>query len=330
MKIHPGTTYTITDGYNIGRILLLEQSHELNGKTMQGTWALHHTSTGHLLMDRKGSFTTLWFPALGIGDTIVLHNERGVPVLMLNAGGTESSHGNGYMFGPGGKKGARVKGYSNLPPMDWESVWFGFGFKWGGHLAVAGAEMLIAGMVNVGNRKTTIVQMQGFKGGPGLGGSIGLIGVLACGYKTAQSMNGATNDGFDFALSFGERWDGILKGLEKAPNYIKMLEKMPAILNRVEMAEDIVERLQKIENLSSWAKILASFTNLPTAESAFAVFDLPGAGKGLEVGVSYGVTTIINVDGLDAPSAPTGPLPKISKMPAKDYKPYGGLGRRDF
>lgn len=327
MTIPPGTTYTVTDGKSISRILLIEQSHELNGKSMQGTWGLHHSSTGSLLMDRKGSFTTVWFPALGIGSALVLHNERGKPVLMLNAGGTESSHGNGYIFGPAGKRGARVKGYSNIPPMDWEKTWFGFGFKWGGHLAVGGVEALIAGLINVGNGKTTIVQMQGFKGGPGLGASAGFIGVLACGYKNAQDMNGATNDGFDFALSFGERWDGILKGLENAPNYIKMVNQLPRILNRVEMAEDIVKRLQKIEDLANWAKILSSFSNLPTSQSAFAVFDIPGGGKGLEIGVSYGVTTIINVDGIDTPVGPTPPVPKITKAPASNYY---GIGRSSF
>ncbi len=38
MQIQPGTTYTITDGFNIAVIPLLEQSHSLVGKDMQGVW----------------------------------------------------------------------------------------------------------------------------------------------------------------------------------------------------------------------------------------------------------------------------------------------------
>jgi len=74
MKIQPGTTFTITDGQSIARILLVIEPHELNGKPMQGTWGLHSSSFGHLLMERRSSFNTVCFPAIGIGDALVLHN----------------------------------------------------------------------------------------------------------------------------------------------------------------------------------------------------------------------------------------------------------------
>ncbi|MBM3761388.1 MAG: hypothetical protein FJW36_14210 [Acidobacteria bacterium] len=296
---------------------------------MQGTWGFHRSSTGHLLTETRGSFSTVWFPALGIGDTLVFHNQKGKPLLMLNAGGTESSHGNRFIFGPAGKRGVRVKGYSNIPNLDFEKVWFGFGFKWGGHLAVGGSEFMIGGLTNAGNGKTTVIQTQNFKARPGLGGSYTLVGILALGYPTAQAMNGATNDGFDFALSFGKKWDGILKSLENTPDYVKLVNNLPRVLNRIEMIEDIVDRLKKIENVASWAKILATFSGIPASDSSFSIFDIPGAGDGLEIGVSFGVTTISSVDGIDAPSWPTPPVHKISK-PTAEPRPYTGLGRRNF
>jgi len=144
---------------------------------------------------------------------------------MLNVGGTERSHGKGYLFGPAGRRGSRVRGYSNLPKMDFEKIWFGFGFKWSGHLAVGGAEYMIGGLTNPMKRTTTIIQTQGFKAGPGPGGSYSFVGILALGYPTAQAMKHATNDGFDFALSVGEKWDGILKCLKKCPGLRPSLQK---------------------------------------------------------------------------------------------------------
>ncbi len=334
MQIPPGTTYTITDGFNIAVILLLEQSHSLAGKDMQGIWNTHSGGTGHLMADKKGSWNLVFFPAIGIGHALILYNEKGRQVLMINAGGTRGCDGNGYLFGPVGKKGFRVKGYSNIPLCNANKLWFGFGMKWGGQLGPLGAELTIAAMINVGTRQTTILQLQGIKAGLGLGGSASLTCIMAFNYATPQSMNGATNDGFDFALSLGEKWDGILKNLENAPRYSGWLGKLPDECRYFEQAEVVAQRLKKVENLANWAKILASFSNVPASGNCFVAFDIPGAGTGLEVGMSYGVTTIISVDGIDAP---TSSLPPPKRLPGA-YKGSGpeptrlpsGLGRRDW
>ncbi len=96
----------------------------------------------------------------------------------------------------------------------------------------------------------------------------------------------------------------------------------------------VAQRLKKIENLSNWAKILASFSSVPAPDTGFVAFDIPGAGTGLEVGITYGVTTIISVDGIDAPASS---LPPPKRLPGA-YKGSGpeptrlpsGLGRRDW
>ncbi len=153
--------------------------------------------------------------------------------------------------------------------------------------------------------------------------------MLALGYPTAQSMNGATNDGFDFALSLGGKWEGILENLGNAPKYAEILGTLPKVCKTMGEVSALTKRLKALEDLSGRAKILASFSGLGAGESGFAVFDIPGFGTGLEVGVSFGVTTIINVDGVDAPSGPTGSVGKAG-APLPNFKEYNGVGRRNF
>ena len=148
-QIPPGTTYTITDGFNLAVILLLEQPHSLADKDMQGTWNTHNGSSGHLTLDKKGSWNLIFFPAIGIGHALVLYNEKGKQVLMINAGGTRGCDGKGYLFGPVGKRGFRIKGYSNIPLCNVNKLWFGFGMKLGGQLGVLGADLNIAAMINL-------------------------------------------------------------------------------------------------------------------------------------------------------------------------------------
>lgn len=334
MNFPAGTSFTITDGADVWNVLIIEQEHTIEGKTMLGTWGLHRSSTGNLLFDHRGSWYLTRIPLSGLGDCLLLCNQRGKPLLMINTGGSAQHQGCGFFFNAAGKKGARVKGYSNIPLPAFDRIWFGFGMKWGGQLGPFGAELTIAALINVGTRETTIVQLQGLKAGLGLGGSASLTAILAFNYKKAQDLNGATNDGFDFALSFGEKWDGILKNLENTPKYAGWLGKLPDECRYFEEAQVVAARLKKVENLANWAKILASFSNAPTADSTFVAFDIPGGGTGLEVGVSYGVTTIISVDGIDAPSASVGRIPKLpgrNKVDtSREPRSPSGLGRRDW
>ncbi len=334
MNIPPGTIYTVTDGLNIGRILMLEQSHTLAGKEMQGIWNLHHSSTGHLLMDRKGSWAISFMAMLGIGSTITFYNERGKPLMILNASGSERLNGNGYIYGPVGNRGCRVKGYANLPLIAFDKMWFGFAMKWGGQLGPVGVDLALGALMNVETRQTATVQLQTVKGGLGLGGSASLTAILAFGFKTAQSMNGATSSGFDFALSLGQKWDGILKNMENSPNWPSLLGKFPDVCRYMEDAAVVAKGFRRIEKFGNWGKILASFSNVPTGDSTFVAFDVPWAGKGLEVGVTYNWTTIINVDGIDAPGAVGAKVPGASgaysaTRPVPTSTPRG-LGRRDW
>ena len=98
---------------------------------------------------------------------------------MINAGGTMGSDAKAYLFGPVGKRGFRIKGYSNIPLCNANKLWFGFGMKWGGQLGPLGAELTIAAMINVGTRQTTILQLQDIKAGLGLGGSASLSCAMA-------------------------------------------------------------------------------------------------------------------------------------------------------
>lgn len=91
-----------------------------------------------------------------------------------------------------------------------------------------------------------------------------------------------------------------------------------------EQAEVVAQHLRKLENLANWAEILAAFANVSASDSGFVAFDIPGARTGLEVGMSYGVTTSISFDGIDASAAlqpPSKRLPGDYKAPGLEPRP---------
>lgn len=108
------------------------------------------------------------------------------------------------------------------------NVWAGVAKAHSGDLFVVGAHDLTGMVYNLGDSapdmRNAVLNINGFKFGPGLGGSIGAVFVLAHGYSSAQDMNGVAGD-WDFDLSIGAKLADILKGIRGIGTAVDTLQK---------------------------------------------------------------------------------------------------------
>lgn len=72
--------------------------------------------------------------------------------------------------------------------------------------------------------RNAVLNINGFKFGPGLGASIGAVLVIAYGYPQAKSISGVTGGG-DFDLAIGAKLGDLLKGLSYLGKAIDTLDK---------------------------------------------------------------------------------------------------------
>ena len=331
MKISAGTTITFTDGESLMTIQMTTDPWTATGnmgwecteRSMGGRWAKAPHSAGSVGPVQSGYWHTTYL--FGLGYMLHLVDLRGKPVLILNLDGNREKQGRGIYYS-GGKPGhgTKIRGFTDIPEYSWKGLWFGMGVKFGGQLAVIGVETMVACLVNVAQRKICSAVLQGIRPGVGLGGSTGLTGVLAFNFTTPESMLGYQTDGLDFTVSLGENWATILKGLEKYPKGIEMMRGLPKLIHSLQEAKEIAGRLESVENLTNWAKMLASFSGADPSQQGFTSFDIPSGGTGLELSLVYTHSTVIQVNGMDAPEAHQAP-PKhgVQNAQAGGLRPRG-------
>ena len=94
------------------------------------------------------------------------------------------------------------------------SVWAGLGVSHSGDLFVVGAHNLSARLLSLEDEESSIryanINVNGFKFGAGLGGSISAVFVLAHGYDDPQEMIGVSG-GRDFDLAIGAKLSDFLR-----------------------------------------------------------------------------------------------------------------------
>jgi hypothetical protein len=108
------------------------------------------------------------------------------------------------------------------------NVWAGIAKSHSGDLFIIGAHDLTGMIYNLGDEipdvRNAMLNINGYKFGPGLGASIGAALVIAYGYPQAGSMNGVTGGG-DFDLAIGAKLGDLLKGIKYLGSTIDTLDK---------------------------------------------------------------------------------------------------------
>jgi hypothetical protein len=113
-------------------------------------------------------------------------------------------------------------------PSALRNVWAGVAKAHSGDLVIVGAHDLTGMIYNLGDKlpdvRNATLNINGFKFGVGLGGSVGAVFVIAYGYPQAKDMNGVSG-GYDFDLAIGAKLGDFLKGLRFLGKAIDTLDK---------------------------------------------------------------------------------------------------------
>ncbi len=160
------------------------------------------------------------------------------------------------------------------PPL-LKNVWAGIGKGHSGDLFVAGAHDLTGKIYNLGDDlpdvRNAVININGFKLGPGLGASIGAVLILAHGFTDAKEMTGESM-GKDFDAAIGAKLGDFFKSL-------KFIGK----------AVDTIQKYKKLRYISETA-----IKNHNITEKGVYIFPIPLAGVGLHIwgGYKFSNTTI--------------------------------------
>jgi len=165
-----------------------------------------------------------------------------------------------------------------------DSFWVGVGKSHSGDLFVIGAHDMTAKVYNLGGAtiakvQNAVININGWKFGAGLGGSIGAVFVIAHGFDKPGEMNGVKGEwSFDLALGAGlASWLKGVKGLGRAV--------------------DTVEKYKKLRYLSENA-----IKNLGITEPGIYTIPIPGAEGGVHIwgGYQFGDVKVVTT-GLGVP-----------------------------
>lgn len=120
--------------------------------------------------------------------------------------------------------------YGVRPHSKYRKLWAGLGKAHSGDFFVIGAHDLTAKIYNLGDFdetskvKNVAININGWKFGLGLGGSIGAVFVIAHGYENGREMNGVSG-GWDFDIALISKLSDFLKGVRGLGKAVDTYEK---------------------------------------------------------------------------------------------------------
>lgn len=113
-------------------------------------------------------------------------------------------------------------------PSKLRKVWAGLGKSHSGDFFVIGAHDMTGKIYNLGDDASNVrnawININGYKFGPGLGGSVSAVFVIAHGYDHASGMDGVAG-GWDFDVALFSKLSDFLKGVKGLGKSIDTIEK---------------------------------------------------------------------------------------------------------
>lgn len=160
-----------------------------------------------------------------------------------------------------------------------KKIWAGLAKSHSGDLFVIGAHDVTGKIYNLGweedaDIQNAVVNINGYKFGPGLGASIGAVFIIAHGYERASEMNGVAGS-WDFDISLGAKLADFLKGIKGLGKTI-----------------DTIGKYKKMRYLTEGA-----IKNLGIVKPGIYTIPIPLAGVGLHLwaGFKFGDVSVFNV-----------------------------------
>lgn len=247
-------------------------------------------------ISKRMSETFPGFRAMGAyretpGISIELFNPDGTRFAYL---GLDRGTGGGTAYGP--KRAPNTfseSGRWNPTDKPIPHTWYGLMVKGSAGVAL-GAEGQIAALLSSMDKThgCTIGAKSG-RGGPVGGASIGLGVVFATGFKSPTEFSSYRAEGLDWALSFGTKFEALVKGASKLSALARVAN---GILERLEDAariralKDTMLQPEVGAEVYGIGKSLIAGSLIDTDLQSITVVDIPLASLGAEVGIYYAKT----------------------------------------
>jgi hypothetical protein len=174
------------------------------------------------------------------------------------------------------------------------NVWMGLQFKGGAGL-IGGLEGSIGALVNsVRLTNGCSLVSGGWRAGAVGGASGGLALLIATGFKSSRDFHQYKSSGLDWALSFGPKWSGILKGAGKLDRIESFAHGMLDVLDNASRADRLAKLMKNPEatkEIYGVGKSLLSGTLVDDEYQGICAIDIPLLGGGAEIGVYFASAT---------------------------------------
>ncbi len=171
------------------------------------------------------------------------------------------------------------------------NIWFGIGVKGGGHLAIVGKETFEGWVVSADNYDNSFfVNIDGWRLGPGLGGSVGAALIIVTSLDDPRKLNGHMIDAKDFQANMGAKWGSLAKGAAKL-GFVQRLAKSSKMWGKVGKGAIAAGEWEKTRELVK-GSISALGIDTNAAEPQVEVIEIPGVGTGLELSAYWSVGTL--------------------------------------
>jgi len=161
-------------------------------------------------------------------------------------------------------------------------VWFGIGVQGGGHFAIGGKDTVEAWMFSLESYKNRfMMNIDGYRAGPGLGASVGVTIVVATGGASPGKFHMLKVDGYDFQANLGGKWGDLAKGAKGMSTVQRFASGAKIVDKMISFAE-----WEKCRDLVVNA-IKTGMIDTKSAKPEMNVIAIPGAGIGAELSLYY-------------------------------------------
>lgn len=189
--------------------------------------------------------------------------------------------------------------------VDLTRAWMGLAFKGGATAVVAGEEVSVGSLWNLGSDQVGFPYVTtASRSGLGAGASGGLALAFGYGFKDARGAVGTEFGGLDFSLSLGARWSSLLKAARFAnPQTATRIMRMLSVLAQVRTSElrtvaglmQVTSRFVHNEAAINLFKNVIGLSSFDDTTRCLVTFDLPISG-GLELSIFSSQGKIIAAD----------------------------------
>lgn len=210
----------------------------------------------------------------------------------------QTQDGKNYVFSAGDAPGIVYlpSASAPVPAAAPTNLWFGIGFKGGGHIVLIGKESFAGNVWSLDHFENRFrLDVDGWRVGPGLGAAGGIALVLITGVAHPNDLRNHPMSGADFQLALGARLGSVVKAVKELPWVIRIAREWKHARKLGQAAITFAEWEKSRDSVRQLLNATGVDLNPPVPQ--VTIFEIPGAGPGLEVSAywGFGLARVSNV-----------------------------------